>query len=348
MRAVLPLTEESDIVRDVLAYNTSVRPQWQQEEEEEDPDEPIQGVPYHPYGLVFFRSIMLETNQVDVPRFRCGGPCMSPPSFKFFFDGMTIQDVQFKFKRSGIVDRESIARFRPTNKKSCLQYIPITDTPEPTLFNLGSQGLYLPPPARDDGSDLEECSTPPPDEGPSDIDTRLSNLWRQFVMDITYKAPNRRGVINPSHVKLGQSERLSADESPFETLNLAKVFNAVWYKNADEVRWKQSFDWLFPPLGRRIAKDVQNYGACQYYHTWLELLDANKNDKNLINEIRKKFYNRIRKWQWIPNATYDCIWTTSAKKPASKSFTRWPPSEARLPAPHILLHTRAVPSFEVE
>ncbi|EKM81398.1 hypothetical protein AGABI1DRAFT_36555 [Agaricus bisporus var. burnettii JB137-S8] len=347
MRATLPVTDESEVIRDILAYNTSVRPLWQHEEEEVDQDEQIPGVPYHPYGLVFFRSIMLETSRVDVPRFRCGGPGISPLSLKFFFDGMTISELQFKFKSSGLFDKEAISEFRPTNKKSCLPYINVTGAPEPTLFDLGSQGLALLPEAHDDGSDLDEASTPPP-EGSQDIDTRVSALWRQFVMDITYKAPQKRGASNPSHVRINHEERLSADESPFETLNLASVFNDVWYKKANEAQWRTSFDWLFPPLGRKMAKNVQNYGACKYYHDWLHLLDTNKVNENLIEEIRNKLFQRVLKWKWIPYAQYDRIWTTSAKKPSSKYFNRWPPKEERLPAPHILLHTRAIPVFQLE
>jgi hypothetical protein len=343
MRATLPITEESDTIRDVLAYNTSIRPPWQHEDEEGPRD--IQGVPYNPYGIVFFRTIMLEADKVDVPRFCCGGSSISPYSFTFFFDGMTLDDVKSKFNRTWLVERETVARIRPTNKKSGLSYINTTGAPEPKLFNLGTLGYTLPPPVHDEGSDLDECPSPDTNHT-TDIDTQLSDLWRQFVMDITYKAPNQRGMINPSHVRVSQVDRFTASEKPYKTLNLAETFNAVWYKNASMDQWKLSFDWLFPPPGRQISKAVQNYGSCKYYLTWMELLDNNKNDGPLIEAIRAKFFKRIREWRWMPNAQSDRIWPTSAKKPSSRSFTRWPAAENRPPAPHVLLHSSEHPIFE--
>jgi hypothetical protein len=346
MRAILPITEESDVIRDVLAYNTSVRPAWQEEEEEEDdPYERPPGVPYNPYGIVFFRTIMLQTDKVDVPRFYCGGPSITPPSFKFFFDGMTQADVESKYKTVGFVARETIANMRPTNKKSGLSYVNTTGAPQPDLFDLDTQGYSLAPAARDEGSDLEEPSSP--DDRDAGIDAQMSRLWRQFVMDISYKAPNQRGVSNPSHVRLSREDRLAASEEPYRNINLAQVFHAVWYKNAEVDQWKQAFNWLFPPIGRRVAKDVQNYGACKYYSMWMELLDDNRDNKRLIEAIRAKFFKRIREWRWMPYAQSDRIWSTSAKKPSSRSFTRWPPAADRPPAPHILLHSREIPSFHV-
>lgn len=348
MRATLPVTEEVDTILDVLAYNTRVRPPWQHEEEEEDDLAPPTGVPYNPYGCIFFRRLMLAGDKVDVPRFRIGGPGISPSSFQFFFDGMTIAQVQAKFQKCGIIDKAAIAKIRSTtNKCSGVQYGNVTGAPEPILFDLSTRGHVLLPTPRDDGSDVEDRPTPPPEDRPEDIDVTLSELWRQFVMDITLKSPNQKGMANPSYLRLTNRQRLSGNEAPYKHLRLPEVFNAVWYKNATMDQWQTCFNWLFPPPGRLVTNAAQNYHTCTYYRKWMNILEVNQRKPKLIEEIRDEFFARISQWSWIPCAQADKMWTTSAKKPSSKHFTRWPPALDRPPAPHILLHSRAVPILDI-
>ena len=205
MDAALPLSEAQNLNRNVLAYNTSRQADWQEEEEDEEGEgEPNNRcmparVPYIPYGCIFFRRIMVGN---VVPRLRIGGMALTEPMFKFWFEGMTLDEVQAMYQRSGIISRHALAGKRPTNKGRMPKYINFTGMPEPTLFDLQSQGHTLLAPMQDDGSDIEDHSSPPPDEENPTIDTFLSQLWCQFVIDLTSKAPNPQGIANPSYLKL--------------------------------------------------------------------------------------------------------------------------------------------------
>lgn len=348
MRATLPLTEDHNTILDYLAYNTRVAPDWQHEEEESDPEEVFSdvGVPWNPYGCVFFRRIVLQEDGAEAPRFRLGGRGISHPSFQFWFDGRNKDYIQAKYQRTGILSRRAVANIRSTtNKRSHVQYVNFTGAPEPALFQLGAQGYSLPPPDLGQASDVIDRPSPPPDEL-EDIDARTSNLWRQFVMDITSKSPNQRGMANPSHLRLDNRQRSSGDDSPYRNIRLPEVFNAVWYRRSTTEQWRTSFNWLLPRPGHRTTDGVQNYHTCLYYRTWMRMLEENQDNVDVINAIRNAFWDRIQQWRWIPHAQSDKMWPTSAKKPSSKDFTRWPPAPNRPPAPHILLRRGEDPILE--
>jgi hypothetical protein len=349
MRATLPVTEDSNTILEYLAYNTRIAPSWQHEEEESDPDEDLStvGVPYNPYGCVFFRRIVFPGEGAEVPRFRMGGRGISAPSFEFWFDGKNREYVKAKFQRTGILSRNAVANIRSTtNKRSLVPYINLSGAPEPMLFELGAQGFSLPPPDLGQAADVIDRSSPPLSDQPEDIDAQISNLWRQFVMDLTSKSPNQRGVANPSHLRLSNIERTSGDDSPYRNIRLPEIFNAVWYRKSTTEQWRASFDWLLPKPGHRTSDGVQNYHTCMYYRTWMGMLEENRENLDVIHAIRNAFWDRIRQWRWIPHAQSDKMWPTSAKKPSSRGFTRWPPAPDRPPAPHILLHSREDPILE--
>ncbi|GLB39488.1 hypothetical protein LshimejAT787_0606500 [Lyophyllum shimeji] len=144
----------------------------------------------------------------DVPRFRYSGRNLCAPAFKYWFDGMSLEEVKAKYIYSGIVDKDAVARTRfTTNKKKIPSYVNWTGALEPDLFDLGAQGNTTIPPEVDDGSDLEDMSPPPADSNPTANDF-LSRVWRQFVVDVKAKSPNPRGNTNPSYLKLTTAERL--------------------------------------------------------------------------------------------------------------------------------------------
>lgn len=172
---MFPITEETDAVCDILAYNTWVHPPWQHKEEESDPGEAIPGIPYNPFSYVFFRPIMLKEDKVDVSCFQCGGLNINTLSF-FFFNSMTCTEVQAKYQNSGIVNRDAVLTTYYINKHSGIKYINTSGALEPNLFNLSTCGYVLAQPVQDDSSDLEDRPSPPLDNGPTNIDTQLLQL----------------------------------------------------------------------------------------------------------------------------------------------------------------------------
>lgn len=344
MASVLPITEAEDANLDTLAYNTSVR--RREAHDEDGDDEFLYGrVPYNPHGCVFLRRIMLP----QVPRMRNGGPTLSPPAFKFWFSGMTQSELQSKFRKTGVVDRRVVATTRSTTSKVKMPvYINLTNDPEPDLFNLTAQGYSLPPLIDDNLSDFEDRDSPPPHAGPSHLDTHLSAIWRQFVCDLTSKSPNQSGSTSPSYLKLNDIQRRSGSEAPYQHLRLSELFVAVYYKQASTEVWETSFNWLFPPLGRTISSNAQNYPQSPYYEQWGNFLERNTHDPRIIEDTRKVFLRRILGWSWMPHAQGDRMWPTAAHRKSSRKFTRWPLTPGHPAAPHILLHRNGVPEFPVE
>ena len=343
MDAALPLSEAGDLNTDVLAYNSFRRADWQEEEEEggEGYHPSRARLPYIPYGCVFFRRIMVGET---VPRLRVGGTVLTEPAFKFWFEGMTMEEVKVMYQKSGIIPRRALAGKRPTNKARMPAYVNLTGEPEPTLFDLQSQGHILPPPAQDVGSDMEDRSSSS-DEEPESIDAFLSQLWRQFVIDLTGKAPNPRGITKPSYLKLSADRRREGKDDIYKNLTLSDLFTDVAYKKASTEEWQRAFKWLFPEPGYKTTNGIQNYPSSPYFKEWLSFID-NPDKSDLVAASRQEIWKRLKTWSWIPDAQQDKMWPTKA----ASGFTRWPPSTGSGgkdgAAPRILLKRKAVPVFE--
>ena len=101
---------------------------------------------------------------------------LTEPAFKFWFEGMTLDEVQAMYQRLGIISRHALAYKQPTNKRRMPKYINFTGVPKLTLFNLQSQGHTLPAPMQDNSSHIEDHSSPPPAEETPTINTFLSKL----------------------------------------------------------------------------------------------------------------------------------------------------------------------------
>ncbi|KAG6871947.1 hypothetical protein C0995_014638, partial [Termitomyces sp. Mi166 len=221
MDAALPVDEGDEVAAENLAYRRSL-PQRRivyrndreagDEDEEEVSDEEEDGrgsrfgiVTHIPDGCVFFRRIKFA----DAPRFRIGGPTMAEGAFHFWFR-MTIEAIESKYVKTGIIDKEVVRRIRSTTNKGRLpRIINWNDDPLPDMFNIGAPGQTLPPPVHDDASDVGDAGTPPPQQT---VNTFVSNLFRTFVANVKSKSPNPRGSTTPSYLKINDVERLSSDE----------------------------------------------------------------------------------------------------------------------------------------
>ncbi|KAJ3555821.1 hypothetical protein NP233_g12116 [Leucocoprinus birnbaumii] len=329
MDAALPLVEAYESNDMQLAYRVRIR----------DNDNLIAHIPF---GCVFFRRMIVS----DVPRLRVAGLVLPLKSFKFWFNGLDRDGVQSKYQTTGIIDRRVIELTRSTMSKRplTLPYINTTGAPEPDLFNVADD-VKLPAPVFDDGSDIEEQQPELPAFEQGSLDARLSHLWRQFVSDVTSKSPSPRKRTEPSYLKITNVQRMSGSEDIYKTIRLDKIFRCVYYKFGTREDWRASFDCMFPPIGFQTSSTTQTYPTCQYFKTWLQMLEENRFDGKAIEKIRNVFFERIFEWDWMPRAEADRMWSTSASKRSKDSLIRWPVTEKRLPAPQILVHCGEPPLF---
>jgi hypothetical protein len=338
MQAVLPVTDLVGAESATLAYPARSRAEEQEEEESEGEDEDAISVPYNPNGMVFLRRIQVG-EEINVPRMRAGGPFLTAPAFKFHF-GCALEDIKNKYHTVGIISRQTVAKTRiVTNKtRSTPTYVNFSSEPEPTLFSLAEHGHRLPPPPVDGGSDVE--SEEEGDGFSGSIDAQVSQMWRQFLIDVAVKTPNPRGATSSSYFTVSKGERLSVGEELYKNNMLSDMWRACQYKIGSKDDWKRAFDHLFPPPDRETSKTVQNYTQCKYFIKWKEI--AGTADKSSVDAIRKSIWKKLYALAWIPHACQDKMWPTSQTAPG---FTRLP-SESTGPAPRILVKQK--PRWQLE
>jgi hypothetical protein len=329
MKAVLPVTDS-----DGTEYH------GEEEEEEEDEDEDEGGtsssVPYNPYGVIFLRRVVLR-GEKHVPRMRAGGPYLSPPALKFFFHASE-EEIVHKYYKVGIVPRDILDKHRVVTNKTrrTTTYINFSEEPEPNLFQLAAKGHRLPPPPVDDGSDIEMEGEP---EITGDIDAEVSQLWRQFLIDVVIKSPNPRGGTTSSYLTISRQDRLTVGEDFYKNPKLSDMWTACQYKLAGTKELQLVFHHLFPPYNHKTPeKNVQNYLQCAYYRKWAEIR-ATANE-TVVVAIRQELFKKLQALVWIPHAVQDRIWPTATTAPG---FTRLPPGTTG-PAPRLLI--RRTPQWD--
>ncbi|KXN83946.1 hypothetical protein AN958_00784 [Leucoagaricus sp. SymC.cos] len=352
--AALPLTDAEDADPDLLLYLMSTRRRQPIEDENNssDSDTPPNNnnhhspvVPIVANGVVFFRRVIPG----EAPRLRIGGLTLAEPGFSYWF-GMDREHLEAKYRRTGIVDKNVIATIRSTtSKRRTLPYHSNNDIRPSPLFDFAGQGLSLPDPVADDGSDNEDQPAPAATAAsPLSIDDKLSILWKQFVKDIVWKSPNPHGIMNASYLRVSEHEQMTFErEEIFKNLRLPELWTSVYYKNGTMNDWQRCFDHMFPSLGKKISSSTQNYPSQEYYNQWNALLERIQDKPKLIEDIRKGFYARIQEWEWIPFTEKDRMWSTSVKKNGKKAFVRWPHCPNKTPAPLILLKPNATPTLDV-
>ena len=164
-------------------------------------------------------------------------------------------------------------------------YISISDAPEPNLFSLAEKGHKLPPPPVDYSSDLKE-DLDDMDITTGGINSEVTQMWRQFLLDITVKTPVRSGSANESYFTVSRVDRLSAGEKLFNNNKLSDMWTACQFKVGNSDDWKLAFRHLFPPHGTKTSNKIQNYLQCKYYVTWQRICDTA--DASTANAIRQQ------------------------------------------------------------
>jgi hypothetical protein len=236
------------------------------------------------------------------------GKDLSDRSFRFFF-GIDIDDIESSFFSSTTVGR-SQNPIRTNNKtQRTRRYDPPDDAPPQTLFHLRARGIELLPPVRDDGSDLENDGGGREEREQRDVDEQLTNLWLQFIFDVTQKAANRKRTDEDGYCKLSAEERLAATDDLYKNLRLSDFFNDCQWREASGDEWNAAFDHLFP-LGEKIGK-VQNYKPCTYFKTWTAIKEG-AGDTETLETIRRALKAKFNTLLWFPCAQADRIWPTRA------------------------------------
>ena len=328
MDCILPEVERDGANEMFLAYGRAA-------DEDEDGnfrDENFEGrltLPGIQHGLVFFHSLRLG-ERYPVPRLG-RGKALAPRSFRFLF-GIDFEDVNEGFFRLTRGQRTA-APLRSNNRtQRTRRYVREDDGSPERLFHLRVGGVGLEARARDDGSDLEE------DDGEEvqDVDKVLTDLWHQFIQDVSQKVANRRGADEEGYCKISSADRAESGERLYKNLRLSDFFNDCQYLVGNENDWDTVFDHLFP-LGGKAAKN-QNYKCSLYFGKWQDIRDRAV-DKKSREAIRKALKSRFSKLLWFPCAQSDRIWPTRIYKRFSK-FTN-----LGEPAPWVLC--RREPSWEL-
>ncbi|KAJ3963519.1 hypothetical protein EV361DRAFT_874802, partial [Lentinula raphanica] len=221
MRAVLPLTDADNPDPNTVLFLSR---------ESDDEDVELTELPYIAHGTIFLRRLMLD---VEVPRMRVHptGIYLSKSAFRYFFEA-TEEDVRYTYNPQGIAPRGP--GVRPAHNRSIRTptFVATGDTNE-VLFDFASRGHFLPPPVEDDGSDVEE-----PEEGVAnlsisgDINSTVTQMWGQFLIDIVLKSPGPKRNAEPPYLTLTFPERQAVKEDLYMNLRLSDMWRMCRWKIA--------------------------------------------------------------------------------------------------------------------
>lgn len=370
MGKILPLVYRTNADTETLAYPASTRAQVpealnaENKQEEDDRDEadpqednisvysmasddnapvPIdqptrrkfraETLPHNPYGIVFLRPIRIG-NGVIVPRFRDSAVTMvTPKTFRYIFR-FDRDDIDAAFFKSQLVIPSN--PLRVSNKTRLTAKRIVEENEPPKLFNLSARGYQLPPRLRDEGSDVEFLEVSDDEDEAVDIDQKLSNLWRQSLVDITAKVANRQGSSDSSYCKLSKYERDHVNDATYQDLHLRVYFSDCQFKNATKKVWAAAFDKLWPRKDAKLTGNPQNYPSMKYYLEWTSMIELDP-DLDRINAMRTSLRQRFDTLKWIPSVQSDRVWYTKV----NPSFKRFAESDKNEAAPWVLIRWNA-------
>lgn len=342
MDAVLPHIERAGADPDILIYG---RPSDEDDEEHDsmlenssdsENEQPprkrrrtAMTAPAMLYGLVFLRTIRAGP-RYPVPRLEGDRTArISARTFEYLFKAQPdeLETELFRKKLNGPPNPNRV----PNKVRKTQRYIPPEDE-ERVDFNVSSRGVQLLEPPRDPGSDLEDNVDEDPDTD-VDIDTALTHLWRQFLLDLTAKAPNQKGARSPSYCKLNAEERLSVTEATYQNERLSDYFLDCQWKIPTTKEWTMVFDRLWPKDTGYIT--AQNYKQTTYFPQWIKRLEDL--DEVDVPVVRKALKDKFDKLYWVPFAQTDRIWGTKYMSTFQKSSG----VDRKKAAPQIFLNPKA-------
>jgi hypothetical protein len=335
MNCILPEVDRRGADQMFLAYGKAVDDN--DDDDDDDNYDTQMTLPANPHGLVFFHSLRIGQRH-PVPRLK-SGKGLSDRSFYHLF-GIDFEDIGEDFFRSASY-RPSGPPLRSKNKtRRTKRYDPPDDAPPPRLFHLQVRGVELQPPVRDEGSDLEDEEGEDEGEGGGEdggktmgkLDKQLTELWLQFIQDVTQLVPNRRSADDNGYCKLSSGERVAGGEGLYKNLRLSKFFNDCQWRVGDEDEWEATFNHLFP-LGDKPRK-IQNYQKSIYFTKW-KTIKSLAGDQKTLNTIRRALKSKFDTLLWFPCAQADRIWATRVHSPHFKKFIN-----SGEPAPWVICRRR--------
>lgn len=332
--AILPHVNRASADPDILLFGTPTGDGDIEMDSDSDSDDhhPLRRrntAPAIPYGLLFFRPIRTGPHH-PVPRFQHDQSAfISNKAFEHFF-GCKRSEIATKFFRSMRVAQVNHARINNKTRRTAA-YVNWGQDTEATVFNLTRRGYRLSSPARDVGSDLgsSEDEVEPEEQ---DIDKVLTNVWRQFLSDITLKAPNPKQAYRPSYVVLTAEQRTSVNENTYKNSELSAYFRDCQWKIGSEDEWSMVFRRLWPDSGDLLAAKAQNYDNTLYFPMWHSIMG--KADPATVQRMRKSLRSRFDKLYWMPYAHSDRIWRTTHHS----SFRKSSGEPERAAAPQIIIN----------
>ncbi|KDQ50054.1 hypothetical protein JAAARDRAFT_142536 [Jaapia argillacea MUCL 33604] len=177
---------------------------------------------------------------------------------------------------------------------------------EQVQFRFSDRGVRLKPLVKPQGKDMERQNA---DAGEDmDIDETLELVWRQFVPEIMFKAPNKRTVAEGTHTHMSMEERLNSTTALFKTFNMAGIFERIQFRVIDALDWIALFDRLFPTGFNVSEGKKQNYNSCLYFKTWQNAMA--RLSRPHVRLVRSEVLQHFNKLWWLPYAEQGRIWRT--------------------------------------
>jgi len=333
MDCILPEVDRRGANQMFLAYGKAIDDDDDDDDDDDNYDTRMM-LPEIPHGLVFFHSLRMGQHH-PVPRLK-SGKRLSDKSFYNLF-GIEFEDIGEDFFRSAPV-RSSGPPVRSNNKtRRTKRYVPPDDA-QPPIFHLQVRGIELQPPVRDEGSDLEEeeevggGGDEDGGKAKGKLDTQLTELWLQFIQDVTQLVPNRKSAEENGYCKLSSAERAAGGDALYKNLRLSKFFNDCQWRVGGDDDWEATFNHLFP-LGDK-SRRTQNYQKSIYFTKW-KTIKGLAGDQQTLDTIRRALKSKFDTLMWFPCAQADRIWATRVHSPLFKKFVN-----TGEPAPWVICRRR--------
>jgi hypothetical protein len=323
MDALLPHVDREGADPDILAYGSPTNDDDVDSGDEDTMPEirpredEMQTLPSYAYGMTFTRTICVGPNH-PVPRLHNDGSALHPKAFAYFFK-VPIEEIRENILSSQIHAPPDEARVSNKARRTAIYFdyaaAEDADYVPPVEFNMAAQGYSLRPIPIDKGPDAEPAEEVFPDE--EDIDVALTNLWRQFALDITSKCSNSKGGQGESHLILDTRARRHVTADTYKNRNLAAYFRDCQWKILTDREWQANFDLLFPVPGWKLVANAQNYSQMRYYLDWAGILE--RSDTDVISTMRTALKKKFDEFYWMPHAARDRVWRSRYMASYTKS-----------------------------
>lgn len=187
--------------------------------------------------------------------------------------------------------------------------------------------------------DIEEDFTRQMDNNdPDDPDAICNRMLANFAYNIFQRSPNKKSVNDPAHVLIPPNTFARLSCTIFKTVDLTRVFFAVYARECTTDAWNLIFDRYFPPHGAILpSTGIQNWPTLPYYQQWAHL--RARLDREDVETVRREIKREFDTFVWVPHAYTDRVWCTKTSGLNQTLWTRHPPRPPAS-APHIALNPR--------